>query len=100
MWWTGLPGMDAPPASGRSLADRAVALACAHRISPVNVKYGNGTARTEEIAGSFRYWLTEAQDASDAHARRLALCMACQEATPDTSKSVEAPAMILTGNRG
>jgi hypothetical protein len=36
MWWSGLPGLDAQGASGRTLADRATAIACADRISPLD----------------------------------------------------------------
>lgn len=86
MWWTGLPGMDAPPASGRALADRAVAFACADRITPVDHRRGNGVDRTAEDAQAFRSWLGEGEDAADAYARRLALGLACQNVTTDSSK--------------
>jgi hypothetical protein len=79
--------MDAPPVAGRALADRAVAFACAERISPVDHRHGNGVDRTKEVAQAFRFWLTDGQDAADAHARRLALCLACQNVTTDTSRS-------------
>lgn len=78
--------MDDPAATGRAVADRAAALACAQRISPVNDSNSYATSRAEGIADDFRSWLTQAEDAADSHARRLALCLACQDASTDTSK--------------
>ena len=87
MWWAGLPGLESPATSGRVFADRAVAMACAGRVHPVNPgERGEGT-RVDRLSQDFRDWLAEAEDGGDAHARRLALCMACEHAGSETSRA-------------
>ena len=85
MWWTGLPGFDAP-APNRQLADRGVAVACAARLNPFDPGDGeNGTPATEKTVSAFADWLADADGAADAAARRLALCLACDQVVPEST---------------
>lgn len=88
MWWTGLPGLDAPvQAAARKIADRAVAAAAAARAVPLDIEQGgHGTSRSQSLAKSFARWLAEADDA-DAWIRRLALCVTCEYVTPYSTAS-------------
>ena len=85
MWWSGLPGLDAPVTAGRTLADRATAIACADRISPLDPAEGGLGSQTYRIAQNFLDWLAEAEDGG-AHARRLALCMTCTHVSGETTR--------------
>ena len=85
MWWSGLPGLDSP-SSPRLLADRAVAAACADRIRAFDHSGDIGT-RTHRMADDFSRWIGDAQDGGDAHARRIALCIACERVPADTKSS-------------
>jgi hypothetical protein len=86
MWWSGLPGFDAPATTGRTLADRAAAVACADRISPLDPTEGGLGSQTYRLAEDFLDWLAEAEDGASAQARRLALCMTCTHVTANTTR--------------
>jgi hypothetical protein len=86
MWWSGLPGLDTPAAPNRALADQATAIACADRVHPLDPGDGGAATKTDQLAQDFRDWLADADSSSGAHARRLALCIACTHVTTQTSR--------------
>jgi hypothetical protein len=79
MWWSGLPGIDAPEiADGKT--DRVIALACALRFRAADPNDDGSGYGVSDIADDFLDWLADggAPNAGNRRARRLALCLACE----------------------
>jgi hypothetical protein len=85
MWWSGLPGIDAPEiADGKT--DRVIALACALRAKTIDPHDGGSEFDVINVAEDFLEWLMEgAANPGNRRARRLALCLACERVTAETS---------------
>jgi hypothetical protein len=76
MWWGNMPGLyvDNP------MADRVIAFVCAERVQPSEVGRGAwGSSSTRQLANDFLRWLQQAKDLEDNIARRVALCVACED---------------------
>jgi hypothetical protein len=92
-WWANLPGLY----EENPFADRVIALTCATRVQPLELSRGAfASSGAQRLADQFLRWLEEPDSLAGTVARRIALCMACDDVSEgarghhmDAAKSIE-----------